>query len=95
MKKKRYQNKEMNDAFKRAEKIVKVYGPSLMKASPAYNSRVPESFTSEIGVGMAVGLWAGIHAGNEKSPFEKTSTIHAIYQAGKEWGRYRDLSSLN
>ena len=88
--KKRYQNKELNSAYQKAVKVLEKYGNDLLLASPAYNNRVPESFTAKIGVGMAVGLWAGIHSvmGN-KSPFARDVPMYAIYQAGKEWGRYR------
>lgn len=96
MDKKRYQNAELNSAYERAKEIVRKYGAELIKASPAYNNRVPESLTAKLGVGMAVGLWAGIHATlKDKSPFIQTTPIHAIYQAGKEWGQHRDLSTVN
>jgi len=90
--KKRYQDNELNLAYEKAKRVLIKYGKALLNASPAYNNRVPETLTAEIGVGMAVGLWAGIHSvihGN-KSPFARDVPMYAIYQAGKEWGRYRD-----
>ena len=82
----RYQDDELNSAFEKAKGVLAKYGKDLLNASPAYNNRVPESLTAEIGVGMAVGLWAGIHStihGN-KAPFAKDIPMHAIYQAGKD-----------
>ena len=90
--KKRYQNKELDSAYQKAVKVLNKYGNELLLASPAYNNRVPESLTAKIGVGMAVGLWAGIHSvvHGGKTPFATDIPMYAIYQAGKEWGRYRN-----
>ena len=83
----RFVSDEVEQAYKRGEKLAHYWGSVLFEIDPTKHKKVPSDISRHIGVGAAAAIWTGIHHEGAKQPFARDTPAYGFFKAGVRWAK--------